>query len=215
MFNWRIVLGGAASAAILTAGAAAPAFAAPRASSPVPLNGVTQSLSGAQAGGIFCALPDMPMSVGVTSAAGAIGESCGSTQATSSSQSILAPPQASAPQSGRQGLSQDIGQASGQLNGPARTASAPSASGASGASGALSGLNPVSGAIPSLGNVAGVVPNGTDPASSGSSSVGAVGSLVPGNGPGGLNPVSSVVTGGQSGSQSGGQAGGPATGPLP
>ena len=213
MFNWRIVLGGAVSAAILTAGAAAPAFAAPRASSPVPLNGVTQSLSGAQAGGIFCALPAMPMSVGVTSAAGAIGESCGSTQATSSSPSVLAPPQASAPQSGRQGLSQDIGQASGQLNGPARTAGAPSASGASGA---LSGLNPVSGAIPNLGNVAGVVPNGTDPASSGgSSSVGAVGSLVPGNGPGGLNPVSSVVTGGQSGSQSGSQAGGPATGPLP
>jgi hypothetical protein len=70
VFNWRIVLRGAASAAILTAGVAAPAFAA---STPVPLNGITQGLSTSQAGGIFCALPNMPVSLGVTAAAGAIG----------------------------------------------------------------------------------------------------------------------------------------------
>ena len=100
MFNWRIVLGGAAAAAVLTAGVAAPAFATPRASSPVPLNGITQSLSGSQAGGIFCALPNLPVSVGITAAAGAIGETCGSTQVNSSSQSIVAPQQASARQGG-------------------------------------------------------------------------------------------------------------------
>jgi hypothetical protein len=128
VFNWRIVLGGAASAAILTAGVAAPAFAA---STPVPLNGITQGLSTSQAGGIFCALPNMPVSLGVTAAAGAIGESCDSTQVSSSSQSIVTPQQASAPQAGRQGASQDIGLSSGQANGPARTASAPQAAGSS------------------------------------------------------------------------------------
>ena len=185
MFNWRIVLGGAASAAILAVGVAAPAFAAPRASSPVPLNGITQSLSGSQASGVFCGLPELPVSVGVTSAAGAIGESCGSTQANGSSQSILTQSLASAPQDGRQGASQDIGLSSGQANGPARTASAPQASGASSA---ISGLNSLSGAIPDLGNAAGAVPNVGNVAGSATS-----------------------VTG----SLSGGQNGGPATGPLP
>jgi hypothetical protein len=42
------------------------------AGSPVPLSGITQGLSGSNAGGVFCALPSMPMSVGITSAAGAI-----------------------------------------------------------------------------------------------------------------------------------------------
>jgi hypothetical protein len=188
VFNWRIVLGGAASAAILTAGVAAPAFAA---STPVPLNGITQGLSTSQAGGIFCALPNMPVSVGVTAAAGAIGESCGSTQAnSSSSQSIMTPQQASAPQAARQGASQDIGLSSGQTNGPARTASAPQASGASNA---VSGLNSVSGAIPSLGNAAGAVPSLGN----------TVGSATSGNGSSGLDSVSNTVggiTGGLSGS---------------
>lgn len=72
------------------------------------------------------------------------------------SQSILTQPQASAPQDGRRGASQDIGLSSGQTNGPARTASAPQASGASSA---ISGLNSLSGAIPDLGNAAGAVPH--------------------------------------------------------
>ena len=202
MFNWRIVLGGAASAAILTAGVAAPAFAA---STPVPLNGITQGLSTSQAGGIFCALPGMPVSLGVTAAAGAIGESCGSTQVNSRSQSIVTPQQASAPQAVRRGLSQDIGLSSGQANSPARTASAPRSSGASSA---MPGLNSLSGVIPNLGNAASVVPNAgsvTGPATSGNGSLtGAAGNLVPGNGPGGLNSASKAVggvTGGLSGSQ--------------
>jgi hypothetical protein len=200
VFNWRIVLGGAASAAILTAGVAAPAFAA---STPVPLNGLTQGLSTSQAGGIFCALPDMPVSLGVTAAAGAIGESCGSTQVNSRSQSIVTPQQA-APRAGRQGTSQDIGLSSGQANGPARTAGAPQSSGPSSA---MPGLNSLSGVIPNLGNAASVVPNlgnATGSVTSGNGSLtGTVGNLVPGNGNGGLNPVSNAVggvTGGLSGS---------------
>lgn len=212
MFNWRIVLGGAASAAILTAGVAAPAFAA---STPVPLNGITQGLSTSQAGGIFCALPNMPVSLGVTAAAGAIGESCDSTQVSSSSQSIVTPQQASAPQAGRQGASQDIGLSSGQANGPARTASAPQGAGSSGA---MPGLNSLSGVIPNLGNAASVVPNlgnVTGSVTSGNGGLtGGVGNLVPGNGEGGLNSVSNAV-GGVTGGLSGSQNGGPATGPLP
>ena len=214
MFNWRIVLGGAASAAILAVGVAAPAFAAPRASSPVPLNGITQGLSGSQASGVFCGLPELPVSVGVTSAAGAIGESCGSTQANGSSQSILAQPQASAPQDGRQGASQDIGLSSGQTNGPARTASAPQAAGASSA---ISGLNSLSGAIPDLGNTAGAVPNVGNVAGSATSGNGSptdVANLIPGNGPGGVNSVSNAVNG-ITGGLSGGQNGGTATGTMP
>ena len=214
MFNWRIVLGGAASAAILAVGGAAPAFAAPRASSPVPLNGITQGLSGSQASGVFCGLPELPVSVGVTSAAGAIGESCGSTQANGSSQSILTQPQASAPQDGRQGASQDIGLSSGQTNGPARTASAPQASGASSA---ISGLNSLSGAIPDLGNAAGAVPNVGNVAGSATSGNGSptdVANLIPGNGPGGVNSVSNAVNG-VTGSLSGGQNGGTGTGTMP
>ena len=126
VFNWRILLGGAASAAILTAGVAAPAFAVPRASTPVPLNGITQGLSGSSAGGIFCALPNLPVSVGVTAAAGAIGESCSSTQVSGSSQSFVDRPAAGQRTPGRpvQGASQAHRPSSGQANGPARTASA-------------------------------------------------------------------------------------------
>jgi hypothetical protein len=204
VFNWRIVLGGAAAAALLTAGVAAPALAAPRASSPVPLNGITQSLSGSQAGGVFCALPDVPVSVGITAAAGAIGEMCGPTQVNSGPQSVIGPQQASA----RQGGSQDIGQASGQANGPAQITSAPQASGASGA---LPGLNSLSGAIPNLGNAASVVPNVGNVAGSVTSGNGSptdVANLVPGNGPGGVNSVTNAVNG-VTGSLSGGQNGGP------
>jgi hypothetical protein len=204
VFNWRIVLGGAASAAVLAVGVAAPALAAPRASSPVPLNGITQGLSGSQASGVFCGLPELPLSVGVTSAAGAIGESCGSAQANGSSQSILTQSLASAPQDGRQGASQDIGLSSGQANGPARTASAPQASGASSA---ISGLNSLSGAIPDLGNAAGAVPSGNGSPTD-------VANLIPGNGPGGVNSVSNAVNG-VTGSLPGGQNGGTGTGTMP
>lgn len=226
MFNWRIILGGAASAAILTAGMAAPAFAA---SSPVPLNGITQGLSATQAGGIFCALPNLPVSVGVTAAAGAIGDSCGSTQVNGSSTSVIGAPQqgtsqTGASQNGSQGSALGSTQAGGQTNGPARTSTTPQSTPAqtAGASNPLSGLGSLSGAIPNLSNAASLVPNvgnfGSSVTSGNGSLTGAVGSLVPGNGEGGLNSVSNAVggvTGGLSGGQSSGQAGGPATGTLP
>jgi hypothetical protein len=206
VFNWRILLGGAASAAILTVGVAAPAFAAPH-STPAPLTGVTQGLSGAGAGGVFCALPKLPMSV---AAAGAIGESCGTTQANGDSRSfITGPPQASDSQGSQAQGSQAQGsqvlgsqsQGSGQSNGPARTTSAAQDPSTSGASNAVSGLNSLSGAIPNLGNAASATPD-----------LGSVtGSLSGSNGSNGSNPVSGV-TGALSGA---GQNGGPATGPLP
>jgi hypothetical protein len=197
VFNWRILLGGAASAAILTAGVAAPAFAAPRASTPAPLNGITQGLSGSNASGIFCALPNLPASLGVSAAAGALGESCNSTQVNGQSQSFITGPQASAPE------------AAGQSNGPARVTSANSASAAngapstSGASNAVSGLNSISNAIPSLGNTASVTPD-----------LGNAGGSPNGNG-GGLGSVTGTLSGVTGGLSGGGQAGGPATGPLP
>jgi hypothetical protein len=220
VFNWRILLGGAASAAILTAGVAAPAFAAPH-STPIPLAGVTQGLNGAGAGGVFCALPNLPVSVGLTAAAGAIGESCSSTQVNGNTRSFTTGPQASDPQGSQaQGnqaqRNQALGsqsQASGQTNGPAQISGAASTPSTSGASSAMPGLNSLSGVIPNLGNAASVVPDpgnvsGSLTGSNGSVS-GAVGNLVPSGE--GSNPVSGV-TGALSGA---GQHGGPATGALP
>src|SRR5260370_2189014 len=72
VYNWRILLGGAASAAILTVGIAAPAFAqsAPRADSPTSsLTGVTQDLGGSCASGILCGLPSLPLA-GISAASG-------------------------------------------------------------------------------------------------------------------------------------------------
>ncbi len=220
MFNWRILLGGAASAAILTVGVAVPAFAAPH-STPIPLTGVTQGLNGAGAGGIFCALPNLPVSVGLTAAAGAIGESCSSNQVNGNSRSFTTGPQASDPRTSQSQSNQGLGsqalgsqsQASGQSNGPARITSAASAPSASNA---IPGLNSLSGVIPNLGNAASVVPDlgnvtGSLTGSNGSVS-GAVGNLVPS---GGSDPVSGAVSGVTGALSGAGQNGGPATGPLP
>jgi trimeric autotransporter adhesin len=188
VFNWRIWLGGAASAAILTAGVAAPAFAAPRASTPNPLSGITQGDSGSQAGGVFCALPSLPVSVGVTAAAGAIGESCGSAQASGTSESSVNGQQGPfVAKPAGQDSGQGNGQGNGQSNGPARTASTPQSAlspQASGAPSALPGLNSVSGVIPGL--------SAPD-----------------------LGSVTGAVSGGAGNLTGSGQNGGPATGPLP
>jgi hypothetical protein len=213
VFNWRILLGGAASAAILTVGVAAPAFAAPGASTPAPLNGITQGLSGSGVGGIFCALPNLPVSLGVSAAASALGESCSSTQVNGQSQSfVTGPQQASTPRD------------SGQSDGPAQLTSPNSASTAStadstpstsGASSAMPGLNSISNAIPDLGNATSVVPG-----------LGNVTGSLNGNGNGdgdgsgdgsggGLGSVTGALSGVAGGLSGGGQAGGPATGSLP
>ncbi len=200
MFNWRILLGGAASAAILTVGVAAPAFAVPGASTPAPLNGITQGLGGSGAGGIFCALPNLPVSLGVSAAASALGESCSSTQVNGQSQSFVTGPQASTPR--------DAGQSNGpaQLTSPnsASTAStADSAPSTSGASNAVPGLNSISNAIPNLGNAASVVPD-----------LGNAGGSLNGQGAG-LGSVTGALSGVAGGLSGAGQNGGPATGPLP
>jgi hypothetical protein len=216
VFNWRILLGGAASAAILTAGVAAPAFAVPHAGTPIPLTGVTQGLNGAGAGGVFCALPNLPVSVGLTAAAGAIGESCSSNQVDGNTRTFATGPQQASDPQGSQAQG-DESQASGQANGPARITGAASAPSASGASSAMPGLNSLSGVIPNLGNAASVVPDlgnvsGSLTGPNGSAS-GAVGNLVPSGD--GSNPVTGAISG-VAGTLSGAsQNGGPATGPLP
>src|SRR6266567_7522835 len=70
VYNWRILLGGAASAAILTVGVAAPAFAQAQ-DAPVSLSGLNS------ASGVLCGLT-LPMSGEVSAAASVLGQSCGS-----------------------------------------------------------------------------------------------------------------------------------------
>jgi hypothetical protein len=62
VYNWRILLGGAASAAILTAGVAAPAFAQAQ-DAPVSLSGLNS------ASGVLCGLGSLPVSGEVSAAA--------------------------------------------------------------------------------------------------------------------------------------------------
>ena len=77
VYNWRILLGGAASAAILTVGVAAPAFAQAQ-DAPVSLSGLNS------ASGVLCGLA-LPVSGEVAAAANVIGASCGTSSASSSS----------------------------------------------------------------------------------------------------------------------------------
>src|SRR4029077_19782613 len=77
VYNWRILLGGAASAAILTVGVAAPAFAQAQ-DAPVSLSGLNS------ASGVLCGLA-LPVSGEVAAAANVIGASCGHSSASSSS----------------------------------------------------------------------------------------------------------------------------------
>ena len=86
MYNWRILLGGAASAAILTVGIAAPALAqsVSRADTPTSLSGITQVLGGSSTTGILCNLPGIPMAgPEASAAAGAASAPCDSADTTS------------------------------------------------------------------------------------------------------------------------------------
>src|SRR5580693_5176548 len=86
VYNWRILLGGAASAAILTVGIAAPALAqsVSRADSPTSLSGTTQVLGGSSASGVLCDLPGIPMAgPEASAAAGVAGAPCDSDGTTS------------------------------------------------------------------------------------------------------------------------------------
>ncbi len=129
MYNWRILLGGVASATILTVGVAAPALAqsVSRAGTPTAsLSGVTQNLGGSGGGVILCDLPNLPMAgPEASAAAGAIGAPCNTSASTSS----------------------DLLQTNGA---PARDLGS--------ASSALAGLNSVSGSIPDIRTATNVVP---------------------------------------------------------
>ena len=84
MFNWRILLGGAASAAILTVGVAAPAFAQAQ-DAPASLSGLNS------AGGVLCGLGYLPVSAEISAAANVIGAFCGiSSSSTTGSETIQA-----------------------------------------------------------------------------------------------------------------------------
>ncbi len=129
VYNWRILLGGAASAAILTVGIAAPALAqsVSHADTPTSLSGITQVLGGSSTTGVLCNLPGIPMAgPEASAAAGDIGAPCDSADTTSQTSPLTT------------------------SNGPASNLSSTSS--------ALPGLNSVSGSIPDLGSATGVVP---------------------------------------------------------
>ena len=83
VYNWRILLGGAASAAILTVGVAAPAFAQAQ-DAPVSLSGLNSASS------VLCGLGSLPVSGEVSAAANVIGASCGTSSSSSPSRQTAA-----------------------------------------------------------------------------------------------------------------------------
>jgi hypothetical protein len=85
VYNWRIVLGGVASASVLAVGIAAPTL--PRSVSRAddrPASALTGSVpSGSAASGVGCYLPGLPQAGPVVAAlAGAPGTLCGSSERT-------------------------------------------------------------------------------------------------------------------------------------
>jgi hypothetical protein len=105
VYNWRILLGGAASAAILAVGVAAPAFAQAQ-DAPVSLSGLNS------ASGVLCGV-SLPVSGEISAAANVIGASCGTSPSSSSTttNSIQAngPMQAGSPASALPGLNSVTG----------------------------------------------------------------------------------------------------------
>jgi collagen type VII alpha len=145
VYNWRILLGGAASAAILTVGIAAPALAqsVSRADSPTSLSGTTQVLGGSSASGVLCDLPGIPMAgPEASAAAGVAGAPCDSAGTTQQTMPMAT------------------------TNGPAGNLSSTSSS--------LPGLNSVSGSIHDLGSAAGLVSGTSTPQTSSLPQVGSV-----------------------------------------
>jgi hypothetical protein len=165
VYNWRILLGGAASAAILTVGIAAPALAqsVSRADSPTSLSGTTQVLGGSSASGVLCDLPGIPMAgPEASAAAGVAGAPCDS--AGTSSAGTSSSDTSSADTSSAGTTQQTMPMAT--TNGPAGNLSSTSSS--------LPGLNSVSGSIPDLGSAAGLVSGTSTPQTSSLPQVGSV-----------------------------------------
>jgi hypothetical protein len=111
VYNWRILLGGAASAAILAVGVAAPAFAQAQ-DAPVSLSGLNS------ASGVLCGV-SLPVSGEISAAANVIGASCGTSSASSSSSTTTngiqanGPMQAGSPASALPGLNSVSGSSTG------------------------------------------------------------------------------------------------------
>ena len=148
MYNWRILLGGAASAAILTVGVAAPAFAQAQ-DAPVSLSGLNS------ASGVLCGLGSLPVSGEVSAAANVIGASCGTSSSLPSS---------------------TTGSDMIHANGPMQASSSASSSlpGLNSVSGSIPALGNAAGAAPGVANTSGTLGSSssasTDLSSDGSSS---------------------------------------------
>ena len=144
MYNWRILLGGVASAGILTVGIAGPALAQSVSRTDIlpasSLTGVIQGTGGSAAAGVLCDLPGLPMAGPVDSAvAGVLGAPCGSSSTTGGMSS--GPTGAGSPVTGARDAANAANAASG-----ARDAT----SAASGAASMLPGLSSVSSVVPGL-----------------------------------------------------------------
>ncbi len=147
VYNWRLLLGGAASAGILTVGLAAPALAQSVARAdltPASLSGVTQGLGVASAGNVICGSTNLPATSALT---GAIGASCAGS--SSSSQQSSSPTLDSA-----------------TISNPGGPNLAGGTSGQSGSSDASSPLSGLTGAVPGLDDAASVAPAVSLPTSS-------------------------------------------------
>jgi len=134
VYNWRILLGGAASAAILAVGVAAPAFAQAQ-DAPVSLSGLNS------ASGVLCGV-SLPVSGEISAAANVIGASCGTSSASSSSSTTT------------NGI---------QANGPMQAGS-PAASalpGLNSLTGSIPALGNAAGAAPGVANTAGTLGGGS------------------------------------------------------
>jgi hypothetical protein len=160
VYNWRILLAGAASAGILTVGIAAPALGQPVSRTDIrpasSLTGATQGTGGPAVADALCDLPSLPMAGPVDSAvAGMLGAPCGSSGTTggTSSGPIAAgsPPVARNAANAARGTARDAANA-------ARGAARGATKAARGATSMLPGLSSVSGAIPGLSSLSSVVP---------------------------------------------------------
>jgi len=134
VYNWRILLGGAASAAILAVGVAAPAFAQAQ-DAPVSLSGLNS------ASGVLCGV-SLPVSGEISAAANVIGASCGTSSASSSSSTTT------------NGI---------QANGPMQAGSASTSAlpGLNSISGSIPALGNAANAAPGVANTAGTVGGGS------------------------------------------------------
>jgi hypothetical protein len=185
VYNWRILLGGAASAAILTAGVAAPAFAQAQ-DVPVSLSGLNS------ASGVLCGLASLPVSGEVSAAAKVIGASCGSLSSSSPT----------------------TGSAMIQANGPMRASGAASSSlpGLNSVSGSVPAFGNAAGAAPGVANPSGTHGHSAS-ASTGLSSHGS--SSKSGSSAGastGLGSVTGTLSGVTGGLQNGGSISTPLSG---